>query len=155
MKFFLSAKDISEIEEASSQHQFNENAVRLSRALGDELGLERIGIHLVRLASGGESTQHHYHESDEEFIYILSGHGIAEIGDETIEVGPGDFMGFAAPSPPHSLNNPNDDDLVYLMGGERNPVDVVHYPRIRRTMIKSHGRRQWLDWDNLHDLNDR
>jgi len=47
----------------------------------------------------------------------LSGRGIAEIGDEEVEVGPGDFMGFATPSSAHHLRNRFDVDLVYLMGG--------------------------------------
>jgi uncharacterized cupin superfamily protein len=61
-------------------------------------------------------------------------------------------MGFTAPSQPHTLTNPFSQDLVYLMAGERNPNDVVHYPRIRRTMIKGPGARRWVDWDDLHEL---
>ena len=152
MKGFLSANDIDELEEVRKQHQFNDNAIRLTRTLGVQVGLERIGVHLIRLESGRESTQFHYHDNDEEFVVIVSGRGIADIGDESFEVGPGDFMGFAAPSPAHSLHNPYEEDLVYLMGGERNAADVVHYPRIRRSMIKSHGRKQWVDWKDLHEL---
>jgi len=152
MKGYLSAADIDELEEVRRQHQFNDNAVRLTRTLGVKVGLARIGIHLIRLESGRDSTQFHYHDNDEEFVFIVSGHGIADIGDESFEVGPGDFMGFPAPSPAHSLHNPHEEDLVYLMGGERNAADVVHYPRIQRSMIKSHGRKHWVDWDHLHEL---
>ena len=38
--------------------------------------------------------------------------GIAEIGDETFEVGPGDAMLFTAPSVGHHLRNPFEVDLV-------------------------------------------
>ncbi len=152
MKHLLSASDIQGLGEVHHQHQFNDNAVRMTRTLGTQVGLSRIGIHLVRLQPGRDSTQQHFHDSDEEFIYILSGRGMAHIGDERHEVGPGDFMGFPAPSPAHGLENPFDEDLVYLMGGERNVFDAVHYPRIGRTMIKSHGRRQWVDWQDMHDL---
>ncbi len=152
MKGHLSAADIDQLEEVRRQHQFNDNAVRLTRTLGVKVGLARIGVHLIRLESGRDSTQFHYHDNDEEFVYIVSGHGIADIGDESFEVGPGDFMGFPAPSPAHSLHNPHEEDLVYLMGGERNAADVVHYPRIQRSMIKSYGRKRWVDWDHLHEL---
>jgi uncharacterized cupin superfamily protein len=148
----LRAAAIDALPPVRRQHQFNSNAVRLTRTLGERVGLQRIGVHIVRLEPGRESTQFHFHDSDEEFLYILQGRGIAEIGDERHEVGPGDFMGFTAPSQPHTLLNTFDEDLVYLMAGERNTNDVVHYPRIRRTMIKSAGQRRWVDWDDLHDV---
>jgi len=151
-RVLIRAGEIDALPEQRHVHQFNPTAARLTRTLGQRVGLERIGIHLVRLEQGSDSTQFHYHDSDEEFLYVLAGRGIAEIGDQRFEVGPGDFMGFPAPSPAHMLHNPYPEDLVYLMGGERNPADVVHYPRIRRSMIKSHGRRSWVDWDHLHEL---
>lgn len=151
-KHLITAAEMAGLEELERRHQFNDNAVRLTRTLGTRTGLERIGVHLVRLLPGHDSTQHHYHDADEELLYIISGRGIACIGEDELEVGPGDFMGFPAPSPAHSLTNPFDEALVYLMGGERNAVDAVHYPRIRRTMLKAHGRRQWADWDDLHHL---
>ena len=148
----LTAADIDAIAPVRRVHQFNSNAVRLTRTLGELVGLQRIGVHIVRLEPGRESTQFHYHDADEEFLYILEGRAIAEIGDERFEVGAGDFMGFAAPSPPHTLINTFDEDLVYLMAGERNPNDIVHYPRIRRSMIKGPGVKRWFDWDALHDV---
>ncbi len=148
----LKAADIAAMPERAHRHQFNDNAVRMTRTLGRPGGLEHLGVHLIRLEPGFDSTQFHYHDADEEFVLILSGHGKAHIGDGTFDVGPGDFMGFPAPSPGHGLHNDSDEDLVYLVGGESNPADVVHYPWIRRTMIKSHGRRSWVDWDDLHEL---
>jgi uncharacterized cupin superfamily protein len=151
VKHLLSAAEIAALPELRRQHPLNTNGVRMTRTLGVPAGLTRIGLHLVRLEPGRESTQHHFHDADEEFIYILSGHGVACIGEERFDVGPGDFMGFPAPSPAHSLENPYDQDLIYLMGGERNPVDLVHYPRIGRTLIKSHGTRRWVDGADLHE----
>lgn len=147
----LKAHAIAAMPPLRRRHQFNDNAVRLSRSLSDAAGMARIGVHLVCLQPGRESTQFHYHDADEEFLYILQGRGIAEIGDDEFEVGPGDFMGFTAPSAPHALRNPFDEELLYLMGGERNVTDVVHYPRIRRSMIKSAARRLWADWDDIHE----
>jgi uncharacterized cupin superfamily protein len=151
-KYRLSSAQIAAMAEESRVHQFNDKALRLTRTLSGAVGLHRIGIHLVRLKSGMESTQFHYHDADEEFLYILSGAGIADIGDSQFAVSAGDFMGFPAPSPAHLLTNTHDEDLVYLMGGERNAADVVHYPRIARSMIKSHGIRHWVDWDHLHRI---
>ena len=148
----LTAADIDAIPPVRRVHQFNSNAVRLTRTLGELVGLQRIGVHIVRLEPGRESTQFHYHDADEEFLYILEGRAIAEIGDDRFEVAAGDFMGFATPSLPHTLINTFDADLVYLMVGERNPNDIVHYPKIRRSMIKGPGGKRWFDWDALHDV---
>jgi uncharacterized cupin superfamily protein len=148
----LSAATIARLPELERKHQFNANGVRFTRTLSDVTGMKRIGVHLVRLPPGRESTQFHNHEVDEEFLYVLSGRGIAEIGDTSHEVGPGDFMGFPERSSAHTLKNPFDEDLVYLMGGERNAHDVVNYPRIRRSMIKSAGKRTWVDWDHVNPM---
>ena len=152
MKHLLSASEIEELAETRHVHQFNENALRMTRSIGEILDLERLGIHLVRLQSGYESTQFHYHEVTEEFLYILAGRGIAETGEESAQVGAGDFMAFPCPSLPHTLRNPFDEDLVYLVGGESRTFDVVHYPRIRRTMTKAQGHRRWSSWDDIHDV---
>lgn len=148
----LTRAEIEAMPERAHRHQFNDNAVRMTRTLGIPAGLSRLGVHLVRLEPGRDSTQFHYHDSDEEFVYILEGSATAYIGEQTFEVGPGDFMGFPSPSPGHGLTNTAERDLVYLVGGESNPADVVHYPWIRRTLIKSQGVRRWVDWQDLHDV---
>ncbi|MEM8766336.1 MAG: cupin domain-containing protein [Pseudomonadota bacterium] len=148
----LSRTSIEALPEQAHQHQFNDNAIRLTRTLGTLLDLSTLGVHLVRLAPGRDSTQFHYHDADEEFVFILEGTGLAHIGDDTYSVGPGDFMGFPSPSPGHALHNDGSGDLLYLMGGEKNPSDVVHYPWLQRSMIKAHGRRSWVDWSDLKEL---
>lgn len=149
-RHLLSAEQIAKLDEQLTQHQFNERAIRHTKTLSGPAGMQRIGLHLVRIECGHDSTTHHYHDADEEFIYILSGRGIARIGEQSFDVGPGDFMGFPAPSPAHSLHNPYDEDLLYLMGGERQSPDIVHYPDIKRSLIKSDGRREWVDWQHVH-----
>ena len=148
----LTAADIEAMTEVAHVHQFNDNAVRHTRSLGDALGLEHMGVHLVRLEPGRDSTQFHFHHVDEEFVYILSGRGVAELGEETCEIGPGDFMAFARRSVPHNMSNPFDEDLVYLMGGNRSELDVCDYPRIERRMYRVFGNKEYVDEDNLHPV---
>ena len=133
------------------QHQFNDNAIRHTRTLTEGMGLENLGIHVVRIEPGRDSTTHHYHEADEEFIYILSGQGTAKIDAEEFAVAAGDFMAFPTGGPAHSLSNTSDSDLIYLVGGERNFPDVVHYPDIQRSMTKTKSARQWSDWEDIHE----
>ncbi len=148
----LTAGQIAAMAEGIRQHQFNDNAIRHTRSLSDALGLTTIGVHLVRVEPGHESTQFHTHHNDEEFVYILSGTGTAELGDETIEIGPGDFMGFKQKSIPHNMINTGTEDLVYLMGGSRSDIDVCDYPQINRRMYRRDGHKEYVDLDNLHDV---
>ena len=151
-RHLLTRTDIAALPAPEHVHQFNSNAVRITQTLSVPTGLQHLGVHLVRVPPGRDSTTYHYHDAEEEFLYVLSGRGIAEIGDTTREIGPGDFMGFPRGSPAHLLRNPFDSDLVYLMGGEHRDLDVVHYPRIGRSMIKHAGRKLWADHDNIHEV---
>jgi uncharacterized cupin superfamily protein len=106
--------------------------------------MTQLGLHLVRLPQGADSTEYHTHFCDEEFVYILSGRGVAEIGRRTIKVGAGDFMGFTAQSLPHGMTNPHKEDLVYLVGGTRKEFDVCEYPRSKKRGYMFAGRRHLI-----------
>jgi uncharacterized cupin superfamily protein len=137
------AAQIRHMKEERFVHFLNPGAIRYTKSLGDAAGLQSIGVHLVRLKQGDDSTEYHFHHQDEEWVYILSGSGIAEIGSKTYKIGAGDFMGFTAPSQPHAMRNPNKKDLVYLVGGNRCPLDVCDYPRIGK-------RRYRMNMDNVY-----
>jgi uncharacterized cupin superfamily protein len=136
-KCLLRATEVADLAEACIRHPLNPSSEVHLRPLSELVGLGRVRLALGRIPPGKESFAYHAHEADEEFVYILSGRGRAEIGEETIEVGPGDFMGFAAPSVAHHLLNPYDEDLVYLMGGERSRVEVGTFPRAGKRIIFS------------------
>lgn len=91
-------------------------------------GLERTALNLFRVPPGRESFVAHAHTAEEEWIYVLSGRGMARIGDEEMEVGAGDFLGFATPSAVHHLRNPFGEELVYLCGGEICAAEIAEYP---------------------------
>jgi len=145
----LNAEQIKALPEKRFVHPLNAEAVRHTRSLGDATGLSSLGVHLVRLTPGRESTEYHFHHQDEEWIYVLSGRGTATIGGEEHEVGAGDFMGFVVRSAPHTLRNPHAEDLVYLVGGNRLPFDVCDYPRIRKRRYRMNGEAEFVDWDKL------
>lgn len=145
----LSAAAIAAMPECRRQHAFNPNGVRMTRSLGDACGLSQVGVHLVRVEPGHDSTEYHTHSHDEEWIYILSGRGVTEIGDERHEVKAGDFMGFTVNSAPHGMTNPFKEDLVYLVGGTRQPYDVIDYPHSGIRSYKYDGRRDNVLLKNL------
>ncbi len=146
------AEEIAAAPEVSVRHPWNENSDVHIRPLSAAAGLSRVVLSLARVPPGKESFVYHSHERDEEFLFILSGRGRAEIGDEAFEVGPGDFMGFTAPGVAHHLSNPYDEDLVYLMGGERSGLDIGHFPRIGRRIIFSKSGIDAVDEDALRSM---
>lgn len=148
-KTLLRAGEVQALPEERRPHPLDASLVRHTRSLGDAAGLSSIGVHLVRLEQDDTSSVLHFHHQDEEWVYILSGRGTTQIGDESMEVAAGDFMGFVPGSPPHNLHNPNAEDLVYLVGGNRLPFDVCDYPRIGKRRYRINGKNVYVDADVL------
>lgn len=143
----LTADAIAQMPEQVFVHPLNPRAIRQTKSLGDGVGFHHLGVHLVRVAPGHDSTQYHVHQLEEEFIYILSGRGLAEIGDQTVEVGPGDFLGFAAKGLAHNLTNAFEQDLVYLVGGMRLEYDICDYPKLGKRLYRAGENRKYVDLD--------
>ncbi len=128
-------------EEAAAQasrfsHPWNPNSELYGTRLSSLVGLSRVGVSRVRVPPAKESFVYHSHHREEEWIYVLSGRGVAEIDGEEFEVAAGDFMGFPAPQVAHHLRNPYDEDLVYLVGGEALDVDIADFPRLGKRMVR-------------------
>ena len=145
----IRAADIRALPEERRPHPLDATLIRHTRSLGDAAGLQTLGVHLVRLEQGDTSSVLHFHHQDEEWVYILSGRGVANIGDEQHDVGPGDFLGFTAGSQPHNLHNPSSEELVYLVGGNRLPFDVCDYPKIGKRRYRVNGKNVYVDADVL------
>jgi uncharacterized cupin superfamily protein len=145
----LSAAQIAAAEQFAISHPLNPNSEVHLRRLGETVGLQRVIVTMARIPPGKESFAYHAHKGDEEWLYIVSGRGRAEIGDKTFEVGPGDFMAFPTPSIGHHLTNPYGEDLVYLMGGERGRVDVGEFPKLGKHMIFAPDGVYLVDSDKL------
>ena len=148
----IRAEAIKQLQEHSFSHPWNNNSEIKGVFLGEAVGLQRIGITLAHIPPGKESFIYHSHQFEEEFIYILSGRGIAEIDDEEFEVGAGDFMGFPTASVAHHLHNPFDENLVYIVGGERRQVDIADFPRLQKRMFRNGREVQIVDWDDLKPM---
>jgi uncharacterized cupin superfamily protein len=142
--YLLRAADISAREETGA-HPWNPKSELHGARLGTLTGLKRTGVSFVRVPAGKESFVYHAHWREEEWIYILSGRGIAEIDGGEYEVAAGDFMGFPAPGVAHHLRNAGTGDLVYLMGGENLDFEIADYPHLAKRMIKAGGKVEIYD----------
>jgi uncharacterized cupin superfamily protein len=75
----------------------------------------------------------HTHERTDEWIFVLSGHAVARVGNERFDVGPNDFVGHPAGGGAHAMEAV--DELSYLMGGQIDATDIVNYPQARRRRV--------------------
>ena len=62
---------------------------REKRALGNALGLSKIGINHTTLPPGKESSMRHWHSHEEEFIFVLSGEVVlrTDAGEQVLKAG--------------------------------------------------------------------
>jgi uncharacterized cupin superfamily protein len=101
---------------------------REKAALGDLAGLTQFGVNLTRLKPGAASSLRHWHEAEDEFIYVLEGEiTLIEEGGEIV-LQPGDAAGFKAGVPHgHQLVNRAQRDALYLEIGTRAARERAHY----------------------------
>jgi uncharacterized cupin superfamily protein len=133
--YLVRAADIAAHAQSFS-HPWNPRSLMTGAMLGRMAGLKRTGVSFARIPPGKESFIYHSHYFEEEWLYILSGHGRARIDGEEYEVSAGDFMGFPTPSVAHHLVNSGNEDLVYLMGGESRELEVSDFPDLGRIMVR-------------------
>lgn len=122
--------------ESTFSHPWNPKSEITGTHLSGMAGLERSGVSLVRIPPGKESFAYHLHHREEEWIYILSGQGLARIDGRDYEMSAGDFVAFPTPSVPHLMANPNSEELVYLMGGENHRYEIADFPELDKRMIR-------------------
>lgn len=112
--------------------------------LGRTAGLKRIGVNMGRVPPGKEAFVYHRHHNEEEWVYILAGEAVSDIEGAIEDVGPGDFIAYPA-GVGHNLKNKGDSDLVYLMGGEANHVEVADFPRHGKRLLRAGERIEFID----------
>jgi len=102
---------------------------REKTALGNVAGLTQFGVNLTRLKPGAASALRHWHENEDEFVYVLEGEiALIEDGLETL-LKSGEAAGFkAGVSNGHHLLNKSQADAVYLEIGTRSATERAHYP---------------------------
>lgn len=100
--------------------------------LGDAAGLTQFGVNLLRLPPGQWSSQRHWHELEDEFVYVLEGEVVLVTDEGEQVLKPGDCAGFrAGVENGHHIQNRSDAEVVLLEVGSRAPGgDGAGYPDI-------------------------
>lgn len=105
--------------------------------LGKRVGMRQFGVNQVTLDPGAASSLRHWHEEEDEFVYVLS--GTLTLVDENGEhaMPAGSFAGFpAGAANAHHLRNMSDAPAVFLAVGTRKAGrETLHYPDDRAEPI--------------------
>lgn len=101
------------------------------QALGAAANLTQFGVNLVRLKPSAWSSQRHWHEHEDEFVWVLEGQVVlvTDAGRELLQAG--DCAGFkAGVRDGHHLINEGKVDAQLLVVGSRDDRDHGEYSDI-------------------------
>ncbi|HTP92722.1 MAG TPA: cupin domain-containing protein [Xanthobacteraceae bacterium] len=110
---------------------------RERKRLGNAVGLDQFGVNLTTLKPGASSALRHWHEKEDELVYVLEGELvlIEDEGESVLRAG--DAAGFKANSRNgHHLVNRSSRDAVYLEVGTRSKHEYVEYPEADLKVIR-------------------
>jgi uncharacterized cupin superfamily protein len=95
----------------------------------DDGGLTHYGAYVETLQPGARSSDRHWHEKEDEFLYLISGElTVVENEGETV-LHPGDAASWpAGVANAHYVVNRSAAPCTYLIVGTRVTHDVCHYP---------------------------
>jgi uncharacterized cupin superfamily protein len=97
--------------------------------LSDAGGLTQFGFGEVTLEPGGGTSIPHWHEREDELIYVLEGEVTVTEGDETYTLRAGESACFKAGVPQgHCVRNLTDQTARLLEIGTRDGREISHYP---------------------------
>jgi uncharacterized cupin superfamily protein len=148
-KFLLKAVDIQAMPGENKTHYLNPNAVRINKSLGDATGLKNIGVHIIYVEPGHDTTEYHKHYYEEECVYVLSGKATLIINGESHPVGSGDFVGLPANTAAHNIVNDGTETLVCLVMGQRLEQDVADYPNLGKRLYRNSGKWDLVELQNI------
>lgn len=111
---------------------------REKRALGDALGLTKIGVNLTTLLPGKESSMRHFHSREDELVFVLEGEVVLRTDEGEQLLTAGTCAGFpAGMKNGHQLVNRSDRPSRYLEISNRDPEDSADYPDVNLAYRKS------------------
>lgn len=116
-------------------------------ALSDAGGLTQFGAFVEILHPDGQTSLRHWHEEEDEFLYVLDGSVTLLENDGPRIIGPGACACWPAGVPnAHCLRNDGDQPATLFIAGSRFAEDACHYPDIdlhysRRNGLRTFGRK--------------
>ena len=117
------------------------------RLLSDPGGLTQFGAFVEELPPGSASSERHWHETEDEMIYVLEGTPTL-VEDTALELSPGDAVCWpSGQGVAHRIENRSPNPVRYLVIGTRNQSDVIHYADHDLVTHKEGAARRYLRRD--------
>jgi uncharacterized cupin superfamily protein len=111
-------------------------------ALSDAGGLTQFGAFLEILHPGGQTSLRHWHEAEDEFLYVLDGTVTLLENDGPRQIGSGTCVCWPAGVPnAHCLRNDGTEPATLFIAGSRFAEDACHYPDIDLHYSRRNGLR--------------
>jgi uncharacterized cupin superfamily protein len=121
---------------------------RFRKRLGDAGGLTQFGVNLCRLEPGSASAQRHWHEREDELVYVLDGELVLIEDEGETVLKAGEAASFkAGVRNGHHLVNRSDRPALLLEIGTRDGNDRGEYPDIDLIFISEDGVDRFLHRD--------
>jgi uncharacterized cupin superfamily protein len=112
------------------------------RTFGPVTGSRQLGGSLMELAPGALSYPLHFHCANEEAIFVVSGRGVARIGESRVPVRAGDWIALPiGPEHAHQMINDGDSPLIYLVVATDHKCEVIGYPDSKK--VAAFGGESW------------
>lgn len=104
---------------------------RSRRRLARHAGLTQFGVNICKLEPGAASSHRHWHEHEDELVYVLSGEVVLCEDDGETLLKAGDAAAWrAGAANGHCLINRSANPAVFIEIGTRAPTERVHYSEI-------------------------
>jgi uncharacterized cupin superfamily protein len=104
---------------------------RSRKRLGRAAGLTHFGVNVCTLKPGAASSQRHWHEKEDELVYVLSGEVVLREDTGEIVLKTGDAAAWkAGVANAHCLVNKSTRDAVFIEVGTRAQAERAHYSDI-------------------------
>lgn len=119
---------------------------RIKQRIGDACGITHYGVNKTTLPPGASSALRHWHQNEDEFIYVLEGEltVVSDAGEQVLS--PGMAAGFPAGKPDaHCYMNKSDKPAVVLEVGDRVSEDEITYPFDDLHLSKKPGNHQYYN----------
>jgi uncharacterized cupin superfamily protein len=111
---------------------------RSRKRLGQAAGLDQFGVNLSTLKPGAASSLKHWHQHEDELVYVLEGEVVLVEDGGEIVLKPGDAAGWKAGAPNgHCLVNRSQRDAVFLEIGSRKAVETASYPDLDLMLVRN------------------